>query len=330
MVAYIRDRRTFAVKHYASVWDWDLALASTEAETSRLMVQGGNTSVSPGDFLFYGDYQGIIQEVDVGEESLDITCQPMDSLFARELLLDCTQAEGTIEEKIQSWVQQAFVDQEDVLYQLPFLQVIPQTATQGDTLPDVEEDGIWSIEGYLSKVRQLHQIYTAYSVNGNQLVMRIFHRQPARHQVFLSLSGVQTLEESFAQETIGKITTKAEDTGQVQDWYLLTDGSITNTYTPNDRVEGSWEVLTISKEEEVADKVAEEFAGNTASHLIEFATDKRYELGDQVVIRTKKGLVVASSISSVRREKGRDQTVYKSGELRLMLDEKLNKKLGGK
>lgn len=330
MVGYIRDRRSFVVKHYATVWDWELTLASVDQDTSHLMMQGVNSSVNPGDFLFFGDYQGVIKEVDVAEQSLDITCWPMDSLFARELLLDCTQTEGTVEQKIQSWVQQAFVDQEDVMYAMPYLQVIPRTATWADTLPDVEDDGIWSIQGYLSKVRQMHQIYASYRVNGNRLIMEVFYRQPSVHKVFLNLSSIQTIEESFAREAVGKITTKAEDTGKVQDWYLLTDGSITTTYTPNDRVDGTWEVMTVSKEEEVAEKVQEEFADNTHSHLIEFATDKGYELGDQVIIRTKKGLVVTSSITSVRREKGRTGTIYKSGELRLMLDEKLNKKLGGK
>ena len=144
------------------------------------------------------------------------------------------------------------------------------------------------------------------------------------------MSDYEILEESFAHEAIGKITTVAEDTGARRDWYLLKDGTITNTYTDENRVDGTWEVLSVSEAANAAQEVKNKFTENSDSHLIEFACGKDYEFYDNLTIRTKEGRVLNSYISAIRKSSERTKTVYKSGDLRIMLDEKINMRLGGK
>lgn len=196
-------------------------------------------------------------------------------------------------------------------------------------MPDVE-NGVWNVKSYLSKVRRLYNIHTSYSVVNGGLVMRLFHRDRQTHKVFLDLSDFEVLEESFAHEAIGKITTIAEDTGARREWYLLTDGTITNTYTDENRIDGTWEVLNVSEAANAAEEVKNKFAENSDSHLIEFACSKEYAFYDNLLVRTKEGRVLNSYISAVRKSNDQKKTVYKSGELRIMLDEKLNMLLGGK
>lgn len=328
MHAYIKDGHTFETKHHGTVLDWDFVLASIDDDTSDIQIAGSANTVLAGDIVFAGEYAGLIKEAEIENGHIRITCIDMINLFNRPLLAVDFPVGSSVEAFVAEQIRANYIELEDVMYRVPYLSIITSTNTQGQG-PDTE-DGLWTIKEYAAKLRKLYNIHVSFSAARDNLVVRIARMGKNTHKVFLDNSQWELIEESFSRETVGKITTKAEDTGAAQDWYLLTDGSITNTYTPEGRVDGTWEVMTVSKAEEAADKVAEEFASNTASHLIEFATEREYGFCDDVIIRTKKGLIVTSYITSIRQEKGNSKKIYKSGELRLMLEEKLNRKLGGK
>lgn len=323
MITYIRDRHTFALKHHATALTYDMTVQSIYDEVSDFKIRGKESSAKAGDFFFADGFFGIIKEVDKDRETLDITCNDIDTLFARDIPDDPGTVGGSIEGYIKSLIDKYYVNLSDAVYATPFLTVVASTSTVGSALPDVE-NGVWNVKSYLSKVRRLYNIHTSYSVVNGGLVMRIFHRDRQTHKIFLDLSDYEVLEESFAHEAIGKITTIAEDTGARQDWYLLTDGTVTNTYTDENRVDGTWEVLNVSEATNAAEEVKNKFAENSDSHLIEFACSKEYNFYDNLIVRTKDGQVLSSYISAIRKSSDRNKNVYKSGELRIMLDEKLN------
>lgn len=323
MITYIRDRHTFAIKHHATALNYDMTVQSIYDEVSEFKIRGNESSAKAGDFFFADGFFGIIKEVDKDRETLDITCNDIDTLFARDIPDDPGTVGGNIEGYIKSLIDKYYVSLSDAVYATPFLTVVASTSTVGSALPDVE-NGVWNVKSYLSKVRRLYNIHTSYSVVNGGLVMRLFHRGRQTYKVFLDLSDYEVLEESFAHEAIGKITTIEEDTGARRDWYLLTDGTITNTYTDENRVDGTWEILNVSEAANAAEEVKNKFAENSDSHLIEFACSKDYNFYDDLIVRTKDGQVLSSYISAIRKSSDRNKNVYKSGELRIMLDEKLN------
>lgn len=323
MITYIRDRHTFAIKHHATALNYDMTVQSIYDEVSEFKIRGNESSAKAGDFFFADGFFGIIKEVDKDRETLDITCNDIDTLFARDIPDDPGTVGGNIEGYIKSLIDKYYVNLSDAVYATPFLTVVASTSTVGSALPDVE-NGVWNVKSYLSKVRRLYNIHTSYSVVNGGLVMRLFHRDRQTHKVFLDLSDYEVLEESFAHEAIGKITTIAEDAGARQDWYLLTDGTVTNTYTDENRVDGTWEILNVSEAASAAEEVKNKFAENSDSHLIEFACNKDYAFYDDLIVRTKEGQVLTSYISAICRSSDRNKNVYKSGELRIMVDEKLN------
>lgn len=323
MITYIRDRHTFALKHHATALTYDMTVQSIYDEVSDFKIRGKESSAKAGDFFFADGFFGIIKEVDKDRETLDITCNDIDTLFARDIPDDPGTVGGSIEGYIKSLIDKYYVNLSDAVYATPFLTVVASTSTVGSALPDVE-NGVWNVKSYLSKVRRLYNIHTSYSVVNGGLVMRIYHRDRQTHKIFLDLSDYEILEESFAHEAIGKITTIAEDAGARQDWYLLTDGTVTNTYTDENRVDGTWEILNVSEAANAAEEVKNKFAENSDSHLIEFACNKDYAFYDDLIVRTKEGQVLTSYISAIRRSSDRNKNVYKSGELRIMVDEKLN------
>lgn len=329
MKVYIRDKDTFKLKHHATALEYDITLESIYDEVSAFTIKGTESSAQAGDFLIAGDFYGIVKEVTPDRETLDITCNSMNMLFSRDIPDAPAKVSGSIEGYIKSLIDKYYVSQPDAVYATPYLDVIAQTSTAGDALPDVDE-GVWSIKSYLSKVRRLYNVHVSYSVVSGRLVMRIFYRDRKTHKVFLNLSDYEVLEESFAHDAIGKITTVVEDTGAKQDWYLLKDGTITNTYTDKNRVSGTWETIKVQEAADAPEEVRNKFKENSDSHLIEFACSKKYGFYDNLIIHTKRDRVLTSYISAIRRNRERSKTVYKSGELRIMLDEKLNIMFGGR
>ena len=310
MIVYIRDRNTFRQKHHATALDYDLSVESIYDEVSNFTIKGTESSAQAGDFLIAGDFYGIVKEVEVDRETLHITCNAWNKLFSRDIPDAPGTMAGSVEQYIKSAIDKYYVNQPDAVYAAPYLTVIAQTSTTGTALPDVE-DGAWSIKSYLSKVRRLYNIHVSYAVADGKLVMRIFYRDRQTRKVFLNLSDFEVLEETFAHAAIGKITTIAGDTGEKRDWYLLADGKVTNTYTAENRVDGKWEILKVQEAAKAAEEVGNKFKENSDSHLIEFACGKKYDFYDNLVIRTKKGRVLTSYISAIRRSRARSKTVYK-------------------
>ena len=329
MIAYIRDRHTFKLKHHATALSYDMTVQSIYDEVSEFTVKGTGSSAKAGDFFFAGKFFGVVKEVDKDRETLSVTCSDIDTLFSRDIPDAPGTAGGSVEGYIKSLIDRYYVNQPDAVYATPYLTVAASTSTAGSALPDVE-DGVWNVKSYLSKVRRLYNIHTSYSVVNGKLVMRIFHRDRQTRKVFLSLSDFEVLEESFAHDAVGKVTTIAEDTGEKKDWYLLTDGTVTNAYTDKNRVDGTWEVLKVSGAAKAEEEARNKFRENSGSHLIEFASGRDYAFYDNLIVRTKEGRVLNSYISAVRKSSERTKTIYKSGDLRIMLDEKINMRLGGK
>lgn len=329
MIVYIRDKHTFKLKHHATALSHDMTLQSIYDEVSTFTIKGKESSVQAGDFFFTEGFYGIVKDVDKEQDILHVTCNDINTLFSRDIPDNPGTIGGSIESYIKSHIDKYYISLSDAVYATPHLIVIAQTSTAGNALPDVD-DGLWNVKSYLSKVRRLYNIHTSYSVVNGNLVMRIFHRDRQTHKVFLNLSDFEVLEESFANDAIGKITTIAADTGGRKDWYLLNDGTITNTYTGQNRVDGVWETVKVDEASKAEEEARNKFKENSNSHLIEFACSNKYGFYDNLIIRTKGGRVLKSYISAIRRSDARNKTIYKSGEMRTMLDEKLNIKFGGK
>lgn len=329
MIAYIRDKKTFALKKFSTLLNYDFTTKSIYDEISEFTIHGKNGDVQEGDYLFVDDYCGVVKEVDfnnVQNEILEISCNDILSIFSRDISDTPPAMAGSVEAYVESLIDEYYINIYDAEYALPFLEVSTETSTTGTALPDVE-NGVWNIKSYLSKIRRLYSIYTTFSVNNaGKLVMQLAFREKSTHKIFLELSEYEIIDESFAHSAIGKITTVANDTGEKQDWYLLKNGDVTNSYTDENRVDGEWVTLKISKAAEAANEARNKFAENSDSHLIEFACFKNYNFCDNLIIRTKEGRVLTSYVSAIRKSIDREKTVYKSGELRLMLDEKLNQK----
>lgn len=330
MKCYIKDKRTFKTKYHADAVNWSITLESIYDEVSTFEILGKKEVLYEGDYLFAGNFAGVIKSVEQAGEYLMITCDDIITIFNRPLFpTEDSPMIGGFEAFLKRRIEHEYLNISDQVYKLPFIKVIASTITHGATMPDIEDD-LWNIKSYVAKLRRLNGIFLSFEIQNNtELVIRIFHKEKQSHNVFLNMSCYELMEETYANNYVGKVTTKIKDTENSYDWYLLSDGTITKTYSLESRVDGVWEKLIVENLVDAEEKAHEIFAQNSKSHLIEFATENKFNFYDNLKIRTKEGRVLQSYISAVRIEKGRNKVIYKTGELRVLLHEKLNQKFGG-
>ena len=115
MITYIRDRHTFALKHHATALNYDMTLCSIYDEVSDFKIRGNESSAKAGDFFFTDGFFGIIKEVDKDRETLDITCNDIDTLFARDIPDDPGTVGGNIEGYIKSLIDKYYVNLSDAV-----------------------------------------------------------------------------------------------------------------------------------------------------------------------------------------------------------------------
>ena len=325
MQCFIKDGKSFRTKHIAPAVG-DITIKSIYDEVSNITIPRQGYTVGVGDFIFTEGYAGIVNEVSAEDGAISLSCIDINRLFRRDLFPVEWVGAG-IEEFIKEQIEREYVDVEDVIYRLPYLDVVIHTRTLEDVKPENSE-GLWNLKSYFARVRRLAGVFVEFSADGDRLRVDIMRRDRPFHNIDLTMGGFEVLEESFSSGTTGRVTAKAEDTGEISDWYLLENGEIVNEYTAADRVEGEWAKLVVDGVDDVETQVKNIFNTNSYSHMIEFATYKKYGFYDECVLKTPGGKIVRSYISAVRKVSGDERTIYKTGELRLMIDEELNYRLG--
>lgn len=326
MIAYVIDDKSCANK-YVGPAVYDLTLKSIYDDVSTVTLPGAGSMVEKGDLVYIGGYRGIVDGVEYNGDTAELSCVDIAELFSRMIFMADDNCADGIEQFIQRQIEKNYLYIDDMMYRRPYIKVNALTRTPSETLLPDDEGGLWSIKTFARKAMRCADIFIDYKFSKNTLIIDIARRDRKRHTVLLSMSDIEVIEESMQNSQTAKITTR-ESGGYEKDWYMLEDGSITHEYTAVGRVDGMWESLLISEGQDAEIEVINRFGENGYSHLIEFATTRDYEFGDMLVIRTKNGRVLRSYITSVRMVSGDARIIYRAGEARLMIDEKLNKRLG--
>ena len=320
MYCIAKDRKTFRTitGSACAVVDYSLTLDSIYDETSEISITGAESAPTAGDFIYLENgYQGIAQEVEKNDGRIDLKCRQVSSLFSRELYYSKPEGE-TLEMRLKNMIDTNYTKQPDGLYRLPYLEVRALTSTSADTRPEIDDNGIYTVDAYMAKLARLHNIFVTCVFGRDTLAVEIARKVVPSRKIDFSDPGLNVTEQAFSCEKIGKITSRAEDTGKVRDWYLLRDGTITNSADAPERVEGDWKLLTVREEQDTTDAVADEFRSNSYSHKITFtaAPEKaRFSFYDRVTIALD-GNLFDSYIAAVRVKKDSGLTEYECGELR--------------
>lgn len=314
MICYIKDKKTFVTKSALTVLDYELH-ESIYDTVSKVVIPTPDSPPEEGDFLMFDgqSFVGILSGVEIDEGETELSVQQAVNLLGRNMFYSAA-SYTYLEDYLKDLIDTNYTECTDEVYEIPFLEVNALSHTNKNCKPDLE-DNVFSIKNYISKLRRLQGIVCDWGFSRTALKVNISKKTFPLYNIDMSDPRYKILEQTFSGKTIGKITAYCEEDGNYYTRYLKTDGSVSSTKpAAADRVEGEWITLKVSKAEDIADKVEDEFAKNYYSHKVTFSTDRDFSLYDRLVLRIE-GKIFSSYVSGVIREKGSEMRTVECGEL---------------
>ena len=306
MIGYLKNPRTFVTEALVYVSSYDLVLGSVYDNVSKVTVDGEYSFDIEKHFLVLDDYIGIIKTVVPSAGQTQLTLEDIDTLWNRDLIY-VENSPLTIEKFIADTIDGSFIQLADDMFNYPYCSV-SFSAQTGFIKPDIE-NGLWNLKSYISKVRRMKNVFVSYSISGDTLAVRVEQRTPNKHIIDFAASDSLITNETYSSTKVSKITVNG-----VNDYYLFDDGTFDIDPDAGTRVDGDWEMISVSESQDELDAVTNEFAKNSESHIIEFATKLPVKFYDTITVRSK-GRVTSSYISTLRKTSASDLLQVKTGDL---------------
>ena len=317
MMAYIKRKQDFRTILSAEVVSFNVALDSVYDDTGTITLLGTEVTYGcEGSFLIMGDHIWLIQTLTPGDHTTDVTVVSILAAFSRKLIWDGTAVPTCV--RMEQAFNTQFKSVGDTAYRMPYLQIRNMASTDTQLAPDVE-DGLWSLKSFIRKTWRLANIRVSFTFDTQNLYVDIETVQKPSRTIIFGDGHHQLQSQAFSRDSVAKITTLQE--GRVMDWYLSSDGQITNT-PPTNRAEGTWQVMPLMEADNAPAVVADTFSQNTNSHKIEWYSDQPYQLRDSVRILLD-GKVLTSYVSYIGIMSTDSRYYYKSGELATTLTERI-------
>lgn len=314
MIAFIKDKKTFTTKVMVKAVDWELH-ESIYDTVSTITIPTTKSPINEGDFLMFdgNPFVGIVTEVDIDGGRTELSVEQGVKVFSRDMFYTAT-SYTYLEDYLESLIDTNYTNCTDEIYELPFLVVNALSHTNANCKPDLE-DNVFNIKSYISKLRRLQDIVCYWDFNRTQLILNIYKKTFAVHNIDMSNPRYIVTEQTISNQSVGKITVFCEENSAYSNWYLKTDGTVTNTKPADaDRVDGDWTTLIVGETADIQNDVRDEFAQNYYSHKISFMTDTDFEIYDRLNLRID-GKIFNSYVSGIITRKGSKYKEIECGEL---------------
>ena len=315
MIVFIKDKQSFITKAVATAVDYEIVESIYDA-LSTVVIPTPKTIPEEGDFLIFDGmpYVGIITEVNIDKGQTELSVEQAVKLFSRDMFYTA-QSYTYLEDYLKGLIDDNYTNCSDAIYKVPFLEVNALTQTNRNCKPDLDDNNVFNIKSYISKLRRLQDIVCDWGYSRTGLTLNIYKKDFAQYNIDMSNPRYVITEQTISNQSIGKVTVFCEENSTYYTYYLLEDGTITTSYTTTGRVAGDWVTDTVSEVADISDAVADVVAQNYYSHKIAFRTDRKiFKLYDRVVLRID-GKIFNSYIAGITHHKGSEYINIECGEL---------------
>ena len=336
MQATIKNRQSFRTLRQTPVLDHTLVLDSLEDMSSAVRVKGEIPRSCVGGWLILSDAVWLISSVTPGRGDTDLGLQAPGEAFSRPRLY--TAYSGTVGGFLTRELE-AYRDESDAVYALPYL-VIHDYDNTTFTTPELDDNGLYILADYLRQIHASLGVEVVFRPEGGGLAATIRRRVPDKLTLLEGDGHVLLHTDTYARTAVAKVTTvQPVDSGEVdendekifetqmRDWYLASDGSVSDTAPPS-RAQGEWVTTVVSEKNDAQEAAAAIFAQNGESHKLQFWADARYQVRDAFRLRLKSGEVITGEISAVTRIRGDRRWLYQAGSLPVTLTDKVRRASG--
>ena len=342
MIFYIKDQKEFKTKAALEGVTWKL-VDSVWTDMSEITAKD-DPSVEAGDIVFNREgWMGLISDLERDGDQISLKVEKIERLFQRKMIWYGggfnSPAEQTLFTAFNNLIrgaQEAGLapkPTDDPVYAFPWLTVNRVTLSAGASYPLLDKAMI-SVASYIAQARRLQNVYTTFSINTDDtLTARIEQKAVATKNLITSNYPCVVKEESFSETRIAKVTTfiyEPNDTHiptvyELQDWYLMSDGTITEDPAGGTRAEGEWTMVTRSPEDDPLVVAQTEFAKNSYTHKIIIQMkeeDARFDFYDRV--RVEINTHIYDSYVSRKTVTSDGIVEYTFGDLKTTLMDKIN------
>lgn len=343
MIFYVRDRKTFKLKAIVEGASWKL-VQSVWTDLSE-MVTTNNERVASGDIIYTIDgWQAIIIDIERDNKTMQMKCQKIDYILGRKIAYEGFGTSWPCERTLQWLILTNYIDSSswteeddpftDPRFMISYLAINRVTSEAIPQVP-ITERGQYKISSYIAQVRRLANVFTYFDIDqGNDtLTARIQHENRSTKTLITTGMPVEVTQESFtSEELISKVTTYNFTDGypplytNIRQWYLMTDGTITNNRSGGTWKEGAWALQELQEEDNAETRAVNTIrTSQRSSHKIIVRVplkDARFEFYDPVKVELH-GHMYESYVS--RKTISSDGYVeYTFGDLQTSLTDKIN------
>lgn len=345
MIANIISRQSYTLSDTLTVVQYSTSCDSDYGGKSQIVLARKPTA-SEDDFVLLNDggivFQGIISAIEneKGHNNYTVTLVEMQTLFDQKIILtDESLLQTGIEDFIAAQIRRNWIENEDQLVNIDYLNVTPKTHTPIAAKVDVEEGGIYNLCTYIGNALTNYGIFVDFEFDSEHLEITIEKREQTPLLIDTGIPQVINLTEQIEVKALTKLTVVWQKTVNevvtetIRHFYLRTDRTITENMKDPERAKGTTDVIVSKAEDETTmiQEARDKFTGNSYSHKIEFdlvlSSNKLVSaadiyVGHKCTVKTASG-IKESIITATERANSSAVISVKLGNLKVTLIEKL-------
>lgn len=339
MELYILDKYNLDILTMSNVSDYSINMdeeTNGVSEFSILNVESarkGNYIVLNGlykQFLFVINDDIIATK---GELAITVPALDISNIFDRKIILRNTDSmtENGIEQFIANNILDNFVNTEDSILNLDYIDVYINTNTLGTVTID-EENGLYNFHTFLINCRQYKNIYTDFSIvvvdGQRRLRIDIGYKLESTMLVDTTLAEVTGYNKVYEVDPVTKVECYIREDNTVYNLYLKSDRTTTTNKDDPDRIFGRIETISCDTSDRAPEESLNVIKSNRFKHLVEFSIAKTSKLidvtelyvGRTIQIKTEDS-IYDSYISAITLT-DENFVKFKSGNLRIDFTDK--------
>lgn len=260
MELYILSKQDLSIQSICKVSDYQINLDEETNAKSTFTLMKSN-GLKKDNFMvlngLYRQFLFIIDDVETekGSDAVNITALDISNIFDRKVIEKNIEEMTTnsIEQFIANTISSNFVNSDDTVLNIGYIDIYWHTNTQGNVSTNAE-NGLYNFHTFLTNCRQYKNIYTEFKFENGRLKIDIENKQEDTQLIDTTLPEVTDYNKIYEADVTAKVQVYIREDGSEYNLYLKTDRTTTTDKDDSDRANGKIEVISV----DTADKAAEE------------------------------------------------------------------------
>ena len=345
MELYVLSKEDLSILSVSKLAKYEINLdEETNAKSTFELIQ--TDGLKKDNFLvlngLYKQFLFIIDEVQIEKDSNVATVAALDitNIFDRKVIekdID-TMTTDSIEEFIANTIAENFVNSDDPVLNVSYMDIVWHTNTQGVVATNAE-NGLYNFHTFITNCRQYKNIYTEISVEfiededtglcSCKLITDISYKEEDTQLIDTTLPEVTNYNKIYENDVTAKVTVFIREDNSTYNLYLKTDRTTTTNKNDPNRASGKIEVISVDTADMASTEALNVMKGNNYKHLVEFKIAKTSKVMDVTSLNIGKPILIKTAddvydsyISAITLT-DENFVYFKSGSLRTTLLDKL-------